>query len=92
MKIQLLELNARTTMSHYGVATKRRLPKAELFEVIQVGELPARLEMAERNGKLLVRLTDAATAENWWCALPHIAIAIYIAISAIDLTTLQRRG
>lgn len=88
MQIQLLELNARTTMSHYGVATKRRLPTAELFEVIQVEELPARLEMAERNGKLLVQLTDAAIAEYWWCAFHHIVITI----SAIDLTTLQRRG
>ena len=36
-----MELNARTTMSHYAMAAKRRLPRAERFEIIRLSELKA---------------------------------------------------
>ena len=37
----VMELNARTTMSHYAMAAKRRLPRAERFEIIRLSELKA---------------------------------------------------
>jgi len=40
-EVVVMELNARTTMSHYAMAAKRRLPRAERFEIIRLSELKA---------------------------------------------------
>jgi hypothetical protein len=40
-EVVVMELNARTTMSHYAMAAKRRLPRAERFEILRLSELKA---------------------------------------------------
>ena len=50
LEVKILELNARTTFSHYALAAQRRVPRAVRFEVLRVSEA------AERPN--LVYLTD----------------------------------
>ena len=50
LQVKILELNARTTFSHYALAAQRRVPRAVRFEVLRVSEA------AERPN--LVYLTD----------------------------------
>ena len=52
--VRVLELNARTTMSHYALAAKRRVPNAVRFDVLRVSEAASRSD--------LVCLTDPETA------------------------------
>ena len=40
--MRLLELNARTTMTHYALEAKRRVPRATRFKVVRLAELQAR--------------------------------------------------
>ena len=50
LEVKILELNARTTFSHYALAAQRRVPRAVRFEVLRASEA------AERPN--LVYLTD----------------------------------
>ena len=54
LQVKILELNARTTFSHYALAAQRRVPRAVRFEVMRVSEA------AERPN--LVYLTDPQVA------------------------------
>ena len=65
LDVRVLEVNARTTMSHYALAAKRRVPRARTFEVLQLSELAAR---AAEPGAELVYLTDPTTA-SMFCAV-----------------------
>ena len=56
-EVRVMELNARTTMSHYALAAKARLPRAVSFEVLR------RSELAER-GPNVVELTDGEASRR----------------------------
>ena len=48
---QILEVNARTTMSHYAHAARRRVPGAKRFVVVRVSELgPNLLALTDHHG------------------------------------------
>ena len=62
LAVRLMELNARTTMSHYALAAQRRAPAARTFEVLHLAEL------ATRSREHLVFLTDPDAA-TMFCAV-----------------------
>ena len=64
LEVRVLELNARTTMSHYALAAKRRMPRARRFDVVRVSELAGQPD--------LVPLTDPVTAVAY-CAVVDYA-------------------
>ena len=55
LQVQVMELNARTTLSHYALAAKLRVPNALRFDVLRVSEAEARND--------IVYLTDPHTAK-----------------------------
>lgn len=61
LEVRILELNARTTLSHYALAAKRRVPHATRFDVLRVSEARARSN--------LVCLTDPETAHSFVAAV-----------------------
>ena len=63
-----MELNARTTMSHYALAAQRRIPTAWRFEVALLSELPTLRQRAQERGNRLVCLTDPQVAKMF-CAV-----------------------
>ena len=63
LAVRLLEVNARTTMSHYALAARRRVPGAIRFAVVPLSEAIARPG--------LVLLTDAASATRF-CAVLEV--------------------
>ena len=60
LEFRVLELNARTTMSHFALAAKRRVPSARHFSVVRASTL---IESPH-----LLPLTDPQTALVW-CAV-----------------------
>jgi len=66
LQVKILELNARTTFSHYALAAQRRVPRAVRFEVLRVSEA------AERPN--LVYLTDPQVA-SMFVAVVEVAAA-----------------
>jgi hypothetical protein len=56
LEVRPLELNARTTMSHYAHAARRRVPGAQRLDVLRVAELAGRAD--------LVPLTDPEGATH----------------------------
>ena len=55
LTVRFLELNARTTMAHYAMAAKRRIPGARRFDCVRVSDLTPNL----------VPITDPETATTW---------------------------
>ena len=64
LEFRIMELNARTTMSHIALAAKRRVPSARHFGVVRVAEVA---EIAARCE--VVFLTDPAAEGATFCAL-----------------------
>ena len=62
LAVRLMELNARTTMSHYALAAQQRVPAARTFEVLHLAEL------AKRSREHLIFLTDPTVA-TMFCAV-----------------------
>jgi hypothetical protein len=60
LEFRILELNARTTMSHFALAAKRRVPSARRFSVVRTSTL--------LDNPHLLPLTDPQTALAW-CAV-----------------------
>ena len=51
LEVKILEVNARTTMSHYAHAARRRVPGAKRFVVVRVSELgPNLLALTDHHG------------------------------------------
>ena len=65
LEVRPMEVNARTTMTHYALASERRVPGAMRFDVVHVSELAGRPE--------LLPLTDPETAESF-CAVVERAV------------------
>lgn len=67
LEVRPMEVNARTTMSHYALASERRVPGARRFDVIRVSELAGRPE--------LLPLTDPETAESFCAVVERVSNA-----------------
>jgi hypothetical protein len=63
LEAKVLEVNGRTTMTHYALAAKRRVPDAISFGVVRVSELVGRTD--------LVPLTDPTVATSF-CAVVQV--------------------
>ena len=71
LQVRVMELNARTTMSHYAIAAKRRVPRAERFEVLRLSELESIKGGAESGIDNVLCLTDPDAASTF-CAVLHL--------------------
>ena len=72
LRVVVMEVNARTTMSHYAIAAKRRVPRAMRFEILRLSELEA---LKKRDGghveNDVLCLTDPKAA-IMFCAVLHL--------------------
>jgi hypothetical protein len=71
LQVRVMELNARTTMSHYAIAAKRRVPRAVRFEVLRLSELEAIKGGTKGGIDDVLCLTDPETASQF-CAVLHL--------------------
>ena len=72
LRVVVMEVNARTTMSHYAIAAKRRVPRAVQFQILRLSELEA---LKKRDGGRaendVLCLTDPEVAVMF-CAVLHL--------------------
>ena len=67
-EVHIMELNARTTMSHYGMAAKRRFGRsARRFKVIQLAELAE----LRRKARLTIQSQDSRHEEGGTLAFEY---------------------
>jgi carbamoylphosphate synthase large subunit len=71
LQVRVMEVNARTTMSHYAIAAKRRVARAVRFEVLRLSELEAIMGGTGANRDDILCLTDPETASTF-CAVLHL--------------------
>lgn len=71
LHVRVMELNARTTMSHYAIAAKARVPRAVRFEVLRLSELEEIKQRASGDDGNILCLTDPETA-LMFCAVLHL--------------------
>ena len=59
LAVRLLEVNARTTMSHFALAAKRRVPAAAKFDVVRAADLrPDLLPLTDAAGATFVAVVE----------------------------------